>query len=222
MSKRKRAMSWVLGKVYMEWEKQDQNRTVSCSTTKLEREKQTAKNTEKKGKIGQLSSLGPGLYWFWQLINVGAEVRTTMNTWVWHGLKHCWGLCLGDRESPHVASKIPTAFIWPKAPARESVDMHLLWDSGFRSVLLNSGLESNSVPWLLYSGREDTQASFYLSFFFFFLFLSLPLPSHLNWLGDKNPAGYTWLALKLISELLQKWLENRSGLTWISLHWGTA
>lgn len=100
MSKRKRAMSWVLGKVYMEWEKQDQNRTVSCSTTKLEREKQTAKNTEKKGKIGQLSSLGPGLYWFWQLINVGAEVRTTMSTWVWHGLKHCWGLCLGDRESP--------------------------------------------------------------------------------------------------------------------------
>lgn len=59
-------------------------------------------------------------------------------------------------------------------------------------------------------------------FFFFFLFLSLPLPSHLNWLGDKNPAGYTWLALKLISELLQKWLENRSGLTWISLQWGTA
>lgn len=59
-----------------------------------------------------------------------------------------------------------------------------------------------------------------LSSSFFFSF-SLPRPSHLNWVGDKNAAGYTWLTLKLISELLQKQLENRSGLTWISLRWGT-
>lgn len=95
---------------------------------------------------------------------------------------------MGDRESPHVASKIPTAFIWPKAPARESVDMHLLWDSGFRSVLLNSGLESNSVPWLLYSGCEDTQASFYLSFFFFFPFFITSSTIALKLVGRQKPS----------------------------------
>lgn len=93
-----------------------------------------------------------------------------------------------QRVPPHVASKIPTAFIWPKAPARESVDMHLLWDSGFRSVLLNSGLESNSVPWLLYSGCEDTQASFYLSFFFFFPFFITSSTIALKLVGRQKPS----------------------------------
>ncbi len=81
----------------------------------------------KKKRTGQLSSSGPGLYWFWQLINIGAEVRTTRSTCVcvcvcvcvWMG----WTITtllrpvLGRKKIPpsHVASKRPTAFIWLKA-----------------------------------------------------------------------------------------------------------
>lgn len=54
----------------------------------------------------------------------------------------------------------------------------------------------------------------------YFLFLTTLL--RLNWVGDKNPEGHTSLLRELISKLLQKRLENRSGLTWIRLHWSKA
>lgn len=136
-----------------------------------EGEADSEKYREKKEKIGQLSSLGPGLYWFWQLINIGAEVRTTMSTWVWHGLKHCWGLCLGDRESPHVASKIPTAFIWPKAKEKVLTctyygiqALEVFYWTAAGKVTVFHGCCTVAV--------KNTQASFYLSFLFSFFFIT--------------------------------------------------
>ena len=153
-----------------------------------EGEADSEKYREKKEKIGQLSSLGPGLYWFWQLINIGAEVRTTMSTWVWHGLKHCWGLCLGDRESPHVASKIPTAFIWPKAKEKVLTctyygiqALEVFYWTAAGKVTVFHGCCTVAV--------KNTQASFYLSFLFsFFFFFITSSTIALKLVGRQKPS----------------------------------